>query len=254
MKITVPTKWSELNDWQRQEIAYLYLNSTEYNFESQFLKMIRVLFQGERGFFGKVRVARVFSQVPISTLVEYGKFLQEKPDLQEFPKIKNLEAPGPRLNDTIIKQFSVADAIFYNWRKTEDELYLRRLVASLYTFGGEFNVLYLPKVAKITDKIPLKKMYQIGMTYIGIRFAILNRYPIVFPKPKSKEDQEFTPQFHKKSYTPFSKMITTMAMDERQPLGILKECNNTLLYDFLYILTESMLRVEREQKAIKNAK
>lgn len=254
MKITVPTKWSELNDWQQQEIAYLYLNSTDYNFESQYIKMLRILFQKTKGFFGKLRVYRIFSQVPVSTLAEYGTFLQETPNLQKFPPIKNLSAPGPRLNNITIKQFSVADAIFYNWRQTNKEIYLRQLVASLYTFRSGFEILDLPRVAKVTDKIPLKKMYQIGMTYLAIRYSILEKYTRVFPQSKPTEKEEFTPQFRKNNYTPFSKIITTMAMDERQPLGTLKECNATLIYDFFNTLEESILRVEKEQKNLKNAR
>lgn len=254
MKITVPVKWSELSQWQLQEISYLYLNSTDYNFDSQYLKMIRVLFQKKRGFFSKIRVYRVFNQVPVSTLAEYGGFLLKTPNLQKFPTIKTLTAPGPRLNNTTIKQFSVADAIFYNWRQTKKEVYLRQLVASLYTFPSGFEVLELPQIAKVTDKIPLKKMYQIGMTYLAIRFSILKKYTRVFPKQKATEKEGFTPQFRKNNYTPFSKIITTMAMDERQPLGTLKECNATLIYDFLNTLEESILRVEKEQKTIKNAR
>lgn len=254
MKITVATKWSELNEWQLQEIAYLYLNASDYNFENQFLQMIIVLFQKQNTAIAQLKASRLFREVPITVLSEYAKFLHETPDLQNFPKIKRVTAPGPRLNNVTIKQFSVADAIFYNWRQTQKEIHLRQLVASLYTFFGDFNALDLPKVAKITDEIPIKKMYQIGLTYLSVRFAIIEKYPKIFPRKKDTEKEQTIPQFRKNDYTPFSKIITTMAMDERQPLGTLKECNNTLLYDFLNTLEESMLRIEREQKAIKNAR
>lgn len=251
MKITVATKWSELNKWQLQEIAYLFLTSKEYNFEKQYFEMIRILFQKKKGFFAKFKLARLYSQVPYSTLAQYGMFLQETPDLYKFPKIKRLTAPGPRLNNLTMKQFSVADAIFSEWRETESEIYLRQLVAALYTYDGVFRALDLPLVANITDKIPLKKMYTIGLTYLSVRFSVFKKFPKVFPPQKKEEDNEFLPQFTKKKYIPFSKAITAMAMDERQPLGNLKECNNTLIYDFLNTLEESMIRVEKENKRFK---
>ncbi len=251
MKVTVATKWSELNQWQLEEIAYLFLNSKECNFEKHYFDMVRVLFQKSNNIFGKWRVAKIYNRVPYSTLSGYGSFLQETPDLYRFPKIKKLTAPGPRLNNLTIKQFSVADAIFYDWRTTEDELKLRQLVASLYCLEGRFDVLKLPEVADITDRIPLKKMYAIGMTYLSVRYSIFQKFPKVFPPAKKEEENEFVPQFRKKRYTPFSKIITAMAMDERQPLGNLAECNATLMYDFLNTLEESILRVEKDNKQLK---
>ncbi len=142
--------------------------------------------------------------------------------------------------------------MYYEWRTTEKEIKLRQLVASLYCFREKFDVLQLPKVADITDKIPLKKAYAIGMTYLSVRHYIFNKFTKVFPKPQKNKETELAPQFRKKQYTPFSRVITAMAMDERQPLGNLAECNNTLLYDFLNTLEESIIRVERENKQIKN--
>lgn len=251
MKITVATKWSELNKWQLQEIAYLFLTSKEYNFEQSYFEIIRILFQKHKGFFSKLKLTRLYSQVPYSTLAGFGSFLQGTPDLYKFPKIKKLTTPGPRLNNLTMKQFSVADAVFYEWRNTEDEIYLKQLVATLYTFNGNFSTLNLPSVARITDKIPLKKMYVIGLTYLSVRYSIFKKFPKVFPPQKKEADNEFVPQFRKNKYIPFSKTITAMAMDERQPLGNLKECNNTLMYDFLNTLEESIIRVEKENERLK---
>ncbi len=252
MNITVATKWSELNLWQLEEISYLFFHTKECNFDKHFFEMVKILFQKNKNIRGKFRISRLYGQVPYSTLAEYGTFLQEIPDLYRFPKIKKLSKPGDRLNNLSIKQFSVADALYYEWRTTENEIKLRQLVASLYTFKSGFDKLRLPEVANITDKIPLKRMYAIGMTYLSVRHYIFSKFTKVFPKPKENADSELMPNFRKKEYTPFSKIITTMAMDERQPLGNLAECNKTLLYDFLNTLEESIIRVERENKQIKN--
>ncbi len=246
MNIKVATKWSELTYKQQQDIAYLYLTASEDNFEEQFIQMVYILFKGRNNL---LKSYRLFNQVPMSELLPYGKFLTEVPDLFVFPEVKKLRKPGDRLNDVTIQQFSVADTLFFKWRETGEEIYLRQLCAALYRLG-DFDKLKLPKVANISDKMPIKKMYQIGMVYLSVRNYITNRFSKIFPKPKTNTEDENL-KTAKTKYTPFSKVITAMAMDERQPLGTLKECNNTLLYDFLLTLEESIIRVEKMEKQLK---
>ncbi len=247
MNIKVAQNWSELTDKQQQEIAYLYLTATEDNFNERFLQMVYILFHGSNNIF---KTYRLFKQVPISKLILYGKFLTGIPDLFSFPEVNHLRKPGDRLNDITIQQFSVADTLFFKWRDTGEEIYLRQLCAALYRLG-DFDKLKLPNVATITDNISINKMYQIGMVYLSVRNYITNKFPKIFPKPKSNTDNEQLKTV-KAKYTPFSKVITAMAMDERQPLGTLKECSTTLIYDFFPTLEESIVRTENLEKQLKS--
>ncbi len=247
MKYQVATKWSELTDWQLEELAYLLLSNT---LSDNALQVVSILFKKEDTLKEKLRFARLVNEAPLSELVKHTGFLGKMPDLFHFPDLKEygVEAPGDRLNNFTMKQFSVADAIFYKWRETEEELYLRQLVASLYVIDS-FDLLKLPSVAERTDAVPLKKMYAIGLTYLAVRNAITERFPKVFPP--SEPQKEDAPVFRKSTYTPFSKVITAMAMDEVQPLGTLKECKETNIYDFLDTLSEAILRTEKLSKSMK---
>lgn len=252
MRITVPTKWSELSEWQLCELSYLFLSVKEDLSEKAF-EVVAILFKDNDSVAAQMKFAKLINEAPLSVLWEYTRFLNDMPDLYKFPSLEEygVQYPGDRLNSISVKQFSVADAIFYKWRETEEEIYLRQLVAALYTIGGRFDVLHLPDVANKTDKVPLKTLYAIGLTYLSVRNYISEKFPIVFPKPKLIEENNNVPVFGKQtSYTPFSKVISAMAMDERQPLGPLHECNATNLYEFLQILTESILRTEKQNKAL----
>lgn len=248
MKITLPTKWSRLGEWQLEEISYLYFTAKPYHFQDTFVAMLHILLRGRKGIFGKIRLWRITSQVPLSALVPYGEFLYGHPQVHTFPEIKGLSAPTDRLADMKMQQYSYADTLYHHWRTQGNELYLRQLVASLYTFGGNFDPLKLPEVAERTDRIPLKKMYRIGLAYMSVRQYIVKQYPHVFPEREEKETD--TPVFRNTQYVPMGKIITAMAMDERQPLGTLAECYATPVRDFFFVLEENILRNNNERKQI----
>lgn len=252
MRITVPTRWSELNEWQLEEIATRYLSDKEMT-EEDIFHIVRVLFQKSKRIRDELTMRKVFRIVPFSTLVTYAEFLNQMPDLSVFPCLKEykIQKPGDRMNDISIKQFSVVDTIFNKWITTKSEVYLKQLVASLYRIG-KFDVLKLPEVADKVEYVPIKKLYVIAMTYLSVRNYITEQFPRVFPKYKTTDEEKLKPIFRRNTYTPFSKVITAMAMDERQPLGTLHECNNTLIYDFFNTLEESIIRVESMNKKLKN--
>lgn len=244
MEFNVATRWGELSEWQREEICHL-LFQTE-NTEHNYLKMIEILFLGKNTPQNKLRVAKLFSQVPISQLAPYGEFMHKTTELYDFPDIsETLKTPAIRLNDCTIKQFSFADAIYYkvatnNW----NDLYMRQLVASLYCLSEkEFDVVDLPKVAEMTDKISAKKRARIVFAYLSVRSYIIAKYPKIFSAKNVSEDEN-QPVFRSKSnkYTPFSKVIATMVFDEKQPLGNLHDCNRTRIYDFFDIFQEAISR------------
>lgn len=267
MKLTIPTKWSELTDWQKKEICHLVLQEN-YNSVSV-IQLLKILVMKRCSFWEKWRWFRLLKQVPVSCLFPFAEVLLQKNDLYIFPDIsEKLKTPGARMNTCSIKQFSVCDAIYFKLCKTENstekEILKRQLVASLYVLKNEnkntqsvFDSLELPKIAEITDKINPKIRSQIVFTYMCVRNYIENRYPKVFPKTKKQAGNEKDFAFPQKiqkttKYIPFSKVIYSMAMDERQPLGNLHQCNDTLIYDFLDILQESIIRQEEQNKNLKN--
>lgn len=238
MKLTVPSSWNELSAWQRQEICFLLLQKTN-DFEIRFLKIIRILFLKNNTLWDKIRVHKLFKQVPVSQLLTFADFLLKENNLYTFPPIsEKLQTPAPRLTDCTIKQFSVVDSIFYKWRISDNQLYLRQLVASLYRFkNNDFHNGDLPRIAEITDKISEKQRAEIGFVYGCIREYIIKKYPYVF---SSKSNENLPAVAHR--YTPFSKVITAMAMETPQPLGNYHDCNRTLVYDFFDVFQENIKR------------
>ena len=160
-------------------------------------------------------------------------------------------APAPRLANITIKQFSVADSIYYRLRLSQfkDETLLRQLTASLYCFKNKnFDILELPQVAEHTDKVEIKTAYEVAFAYTCCREYIISKFPKVFSSPNPSQKGE-KPVFRKEAtYTPFSKIISVMAMDQHQPLGNWHQCNATRVYDFFEVLTESMLQAEQKAK------
>lgn len=266
MKLTLATSWSELSDWQKREFSYIILSPALSEGEREnpkyILSLLKILVMRKNSLWERFRWHRLVRQVPVSVLLPFLEKLLQQTDLLTFPNIsQKLKTPGARMNNCTIKQFSFCDAIFYKLmhlkeNKQKREILEKQLVASLYTFkkapsplerAGErqFDPLVLPKVAEITDKIDEKTRSQIVFTYRCVRHYIENRYPKIFPKASksSQENEDKTPTGATR-YIPFTKVIHSMAMDERQPLGNLHQCNDTLVYDFFDILQEALLRSE----------
>lgn len=265
--ITVAKSWNELNDWQKEEIAHLYLNSDPENFEGVYLQMIFILFQKKKGFFAKLKLLWLLRNIHISSLEPFARFLLESTNFYSFPEINyrkgfkfwkknNLLKPADRLGNIVIKHFSVIDTFFDVYDRDKSEINLRRFVASLYRIKDDFDELDLPEVANSTDKISIKKMETIALAYKFTRLHIWEKFPIVFPKPpEEKTEKELKPIFKKKEqkYMPFEKIIVGLAMDELQPLGKKQDINKTRIYEFLGVLTESIIYHKEKQKQYEKA-
>jgi hypothetical protein len=240
-KITVAESWQELNEWQITEISHAYMTADPEDFDKTYFRLILILFQKKKGFWRNLKLRALLRNVPLSVLEPFAKFLLKKPEVYKFPEIKGLKKPADRIGDLTIKQFSVIDTLFHQWNKDKSKVKLQRLVASLYRFDDHFRAQDLPKIAEISSKIPLKKMLEIAFVYMSVRRYITEKYKIIYPVPEKEQDPD-RPVFKKKEvYTPFSKVITGMALDELKPLGTLNECNNTLVYEFHDTLTETMI-------------
>ena len=243
MTITTAQSWQELNPWQLQEIATVYLTANPDNFHEAYLRMIFILFQKENTSAAKRELRKIVETVPISELEPHGRFLLEKTDYYAFPEIENLIKPTDRLGNITIQHFSAIDSFFHAYETDKTELNLRRFVASLYRIKENFDDLDLPKVAETTDKLAVNQMFLIVLAYKFTRLYIWEKFPVIFPKPKENEEQDQKPVFGKKEqkYTPFEKIIIGLAMDELQPLGKKQDINQVRIYEFLNVLSESIL-------------
>ena len=195
---------------------------------------------------------QLLQEVPFTALWQYAEPFLTTEKLYHFRELTKMIAPAPRLANLTIKQFSVADSLYYRLRLSQyqDELLLRQLMASLYNLPNTpFDVLNLPQVAEHTDKAAITTAYEVAFAYTCCREYIIGKYPKVFSSPSSSQRGE-KPVFRKEAaYTPFSKIISVMAMDKHQPLGNWHQCNATRVYDFFEVLTESILQAEQRAKS-----
>ena len=250
MNIQIPQTSSVLTREQRKALCYILLTSineeTSLDSDIPFYVIELLLLH-----LPKRTQHRVLREVPFSTLWQYAEPFLSTEKLYHFPDITKMVAPAPRLANITIKQFSVADSIYYRLRLSQfkDETLLRQLTASLYCFKNKnFDILELPQVAEHTDKVEIKTAYEVAFAYTCCREYIISKFPKVFSSPNPSQKGE-KPVFRKEAtYTPFSKIISVMAMDQHQPLGNWHQCNATRVYDFFEVLTESMLQAEQKAK------
>ena len=245
MNITIPQTYEELSEQQRGALCRILL--TLDNTEKTPVRIIQILLSH----LPKRTQQQLLLQVPFTMLWQYAEPFLTTEKLYHFPDLTKMVAPAPRLANLTIKQFSVADSLYYRLRLSQyqDELLLRQLMASLYNLPDTpFDVLNLPQVAEHTDKTPITTAYEVAFAYTCCREYIINRFPKVFSSPSSTQRGE-NPVFRKEAaYMPFSKIISVMAMDKHQPLGNWHQCNATRVYDFFEVLTESILQAEQKAK------
>lgn len=252
MNITIPQTYEELSEQQRGALCRILL--TLDNTEKTPVRIIQILLSH----LPKRTQQQLLLQVPFTVLWQYAEPFLTTEKLYHFPPLSLGEGkgevipPAPRLANLTIKQFSVADSLYYRLRLSQyqDELLLRQLMASLYNFAHQpFDVLNLPQVAEHTDKAAITTAYEVAFAYTCCREYIISRFPKVFASPSSTQRGE-NPVFRKEAtYTPFSKIISVMAMDKHQPLGNWHQCNATRVYDFFEVLTESILQAEQRGKS-----
>lgn len=248
--ITVARSWNQLNDWQLQEIAHLYLNTPIDDFAEAYAQMILIVYQKSPDLRARLRLKRLTADVPITELAKHTGYLKDKNDLYRFPEIPGLIKPADKIEDISARQFSTIDTYFFLWNKNRSLLNLKRLVATLYRIKEQHDDLDLKNVAMISDKIQEKQMEAIALAYMFSRRNIEENFPIIFPKNET-EEEKLQPVFKKKDngHVPFDKAILAMAMDELQPLGMKQDVNNVRIYEFLSVMSESMVIQKARQKA-----
>lgn len=250
MNITIPQTYEELNEQQRGALCSILLTTSPFGGGGGRLpvRIIKTLISH----LPNHTQQQLLQEVPFTVLWQYAEPFLTTEKLYHFREVTKMVAPAPRLANLTIKQFSVADSLYYRLRLSQyqDELLLRQLMASLYNLPDTpFDVLNLPQVAEHTDKAAITTAYEVAFAYTCCREYIIGKYPKVFSSPSSTQRGE-NPVFRKEAaYTPFSKIISVMAMDKHQPLGNWHQCNATRVYDFFEVLTESILQAEQRAKS-----
>jgi len=242
--IEIAKSWNDLNDWQLQEIAHLYLNTPVENFSEAYFQMIIIIYQKSNLSSDIYKWDKLRRNVPISELGKYTTFIKDTADYFSFPEIPGLIKPADAIGDITVRQFNAIDTYFYFWNKDRTKLNLKRLVASLYRIKEDYDDLDISAVDAITRKIPVKQMEAIALAYLFTRNEISKTFPVVFPKAKKEsEEKKLQPVFTKKDdqFIPFDKIIIGMSMDELQPLGKKQDVNKVRVYEFLSVLSESIL-------------
>lgn len=249
--ITVAKSWNELNQWQVQEVAHLYLNTSVEDFADAYLKMIFVVYQKSSDKSARRWLKKLLKDVPVSELQKHTGWLLTTTDFYKFPEVSGLIKPADRLENITIRQFSTIDTFFHSWNKDKTILNLKRLVASLYRVKEQFDDIDLVDVDAITRKLSIRKLESIALAYMFTRMRITDKYPIVFPKKVESEEEELKPVFSKKDvdYVPFDKAILAMSMDELQPLGKKQDVNVVRIYEFFAVLSESIIYHKQKAKA-----
>lgn len=248
MNYRVPTTWKELTEYQLLELSPILIEPQPDPQEAA-IQIIQILFTPLSTPKNHKNTQHLLLNVGYSSLMPYAQFLSSTPQVFHFPQIEGLQKPSKRLGSLSIRQFSITDQLFYNWFSTKKQIYLRQMVASLYTLG-DFSQSKLPQVADITDRCPHKLWLRVALAYISCRHHIINSFPIIFPQKKEPNPENPMPQFSKnqKSYTPFNDVIIAMSFDNPQPLGNYQIAKNTNLYEFLNILTKSIIRQEKQNQ------
>lgn len=249
--IIIAKSWNQLNDWQLGEIAHLYLNTPIEDFAEAYLEMILIVYQKSPKLKDRLKLKKLTKEVPITELEKYTQFLKDKNDLYRFPEILGLIKPADKIENISARQFSTIDTYFFIWNKDKSLLNLKRLVATLYRCKEQYDDLDLRNVAMISDKIPVKQMEAIALAYMFSRRYIEESFPIVFPKDVETEEEKLKPTFKKKenAIVPFDKALLAMAMDEIQPLGKKQDINNVRIYEFLSVMSESIVVHKAREKA-----
>ncbi|MGV4528752.1 hypothetical protein [Ornithobacterium rhinotracheale] len=246
MNFRVATSWNELSLSQAQRLSKCMFNYQGAD-EKRAFQMLLTLFTPKGTTWQRIKFAYLLRNVPLSEITPYLDFMGEVPTIYSFPTINGLKKPNTCMGNITIKQFSMADKLYYDFTQSKDEKLLRQMVAMLYTLG-EFDEERLPEVAKITDK-QKHLWYAVLLSYISCRNYIIKQYPKIFPPEREPDPEAIVPVFRKeKAYTPFSEIIKVLAFDDPQPLGNYHEAKKTKIYEFMNILTTAMIRQEEYEK------
>lgn len=264
VNINIPTTWNKLTPKQLMAAAY---NLEYYHAKPEILKeladfrqklyyqLTKVLLSGNN--FIKTYIA--ISQIPPDTYKEHAKFLfgdvTRTLFLPQF-KIKGVTfyPPGDRLKNISIQEFSLADSLYFNFRKTGDIRYLNNLCATLYRRGGgdeidkrkPFHKLLIEQDVHYFSKLNQKKKLAILYCYLGCRNNIVKLHPHIFPEPQNLLDPDGNPIERKESaYVPFVQLLQHKVQFDPSKLAETYKLN---VYDFFNNYETELIEIKNLKK------
>ncbi len=226
LNIKIPTTWNNLSPKQLMEAAYNleYYHSKPAplrklpDFRQRlYFQLIKILLKSNNW----IKTYIAIRQITPDNYRTHAKFLFKDITRTNFIpsfKIKGIRfyPPGDRLNNISIQEFSLADSLYFNFRKTNDVRYLNSLCATLYRRGGgdeidarkPFNKILIEQDVAFFSKLTHKKKLAILYCYLGSRNNIVKMHQHVFPTPQKLVDPEGKPIKQKESpYVPFIQLL-----------------------------------------------
>lgn len=267
LHLNIPQAWNDLSPIQTKNICYThYCNiqgiknkPTEKDAinTATFFIIAKELLRSN-GFFKTRTALKELRVKAYTTLVE---FIFKSVDLHRFPKtvtIKNnllerfkLYGPHFRLKNISIGEFSFADALYYRWKQTNDQVYLNLLCATLYRYKINYNKTtkeltrqpFNKVQAEINTglfiKLPFKTKLAIAYAFEGTRNYIVNLHPLVFPKlPQSSETKKLKPQ----KYVPFGELISSKIQYDPSKLATVEDMN---VYKFFALYQNELKEIKK---------
>lgn len=193
--INIPTSWNELSDYQLKKIAgIMYGNQGKLTDVRIFFTLLNIRWWN----FLKKKTARIILRnVSLSELKKHYFFIYENQKRANFiksfkAKNKTFYAPGDRINNLTVDEFSHTEDLYLGWMRTQNIEFLHYLTAVLYRVKGKdgkrvlFDKTTLESDAKALSKIDKNRFYATLITYQGCREHLYAQFPIVFPKSTSK--------------------------------------------------------------------
>jgi len=170
----------------------------------------------------------------------YDNFLNSNKflDTQKIPFLtlrnKILDAPKDYIANICFGQFVEADKEYLLYFKTQNVMHLNKLVSILYRprdekiYDNEVNELHIKEIAKI--ELEIKTV--INSYWTGCRLFLANRFKLVFPKTKSKEDDPLTFEKIKKSTQAYNSKMIQYAKTPDKKIDIYLE-NVYVVFEFI---------------------
>lgn len=265
----IPTTWNELNTYQIEKSLLILHQSKKITPISKF-DLLTLLFVDEDpanetySVIQKIKnFTELLKQVAIEDYYHYTDFLTQSNTLTVFPisfKIthkreqKEFFGPADRLINLTILEFATVDKMFYRWVTKQDLLDLDRICTILYRESApgnledvreKFTMSRLSNRAKFIQQLPLATKLHIGYAFMASREALVNKFPVVFPKQKFKN---ITPPPTPKVYKGLTQMITSLATGETLPLGPLDSVEQTNVFKFFNIVSEMIIKAEKRKE------
>lgn len=254
--IKIPQSWDDLTESQLRQIA---LNLEQFrempeSFQKSAKSINRLYAKIIKTLLSKNNFIKryfAFRQIPPANYLDHLNFVLLQNNRQKFPSAfyiatKKYVGPSPRLQNLTIKEFSFADAMYYQYKKTKNIHFLNLLCATLYRPVDKldktgidkrkpFNKITTQQAAPKISRLLQSKKLAILYAYEGSRNYIVSLYPTIFPKSETTQEE---------AYTPFGKLLHyKIGFDPHK----IKDTEMLNLHDFFSIY-------ENELKELQNQK